>query len=148
MEQDKRLDWLHENIKLFDDKIQEYRNEKYKYNEEYIKLLYEDCKKHNGRCFKEELTYVRVTDSFHCVYYMIINPSDIIYELHGNSFNEYQYKVLRFIYPYDNSDVPFEEDTHYFNFTNKNQHNLEEIKKEEFNTNLNEVNIQWINNIK
>lgn len=127
------LNLYKDKIKEIDSKILSLKNERYILNKEYIELKHEECQKHIGRCFLE-----------HGFYSMIIDTDNISFSINGGDFNEYQYKIISFAYPYDNDLMPIFEDKVYFNFNKNLLSGREEVTKEEFMLKFNEVNKQWL----
>ena len=126
-----------------DNNIRELRNERYRINEQYTKLLQEECKKEIGRCFKK-MKHCKVVS-----YYKIID----IDKADDQHFNEYQYPALWFKYPYNQSLNPFYEDDLFAgawgkgnnSFDKMNGIEYEEISNEEFMEKFKEVNDKWVN---
>lgn len=137
---------LYEDIKELDKKITKLQNERYSINEEYVKSSFNDCQSNIKRCFKDNIS-VETEEPFVTNYYMIVKTKDIMYEMRrGNSFDENNYYVLTFKYPYDNSLAPFKNDILNVNYEFRSGRILE-IDNEEFLEKLNEVNKDWINKI-
>lgn len=125
---------LEQEMKSIDKDIQSLRNKYYILNKEHIKLKKEECEQHIGKCFVIEKWY-----------YMIVDTDDIISSLYGGpSFNPYQYKVIGFEYPYNNSLRPIISEKIFFNFEKKRLIDKKEITKEEFMLKFEEVNKQWL----
>ena len=111
----------------------------------YIEALSESCKSNIGRCFKKE-------HDGKVICYKVINIDKLTRTLTNElDFNEYQYPVLCFEYPYDNSLSPFSIKSLYIN-ENKIGNFLKNVKYEEinnfeFNDKFNAVNSSWTNKI-
>lgn len=128
------LNLIEKEMKDIDKNIQSLKKRHYLLNKDYIKLKQEECKKHIGRCFVKKGCY-----------YMIIDTDEIISSLYGGpSFNQYQYKVISFEYPYNNSLKPITSNKIYFNFEKNKLNDKNEITKEEFMLKFEEVNQQWL----
>lgn len=134
---------LYDNIKQLDKQIAQLKNERYILNEEYVKTSFNDCQGNIQRCFKNNTSDNEETTR----YYMIIKTREIKYEMRiGNSFDEHNYHVLTFQYPYDNSLSPFTNDIVNIHYEIRTGSILE-IDKTEFLEKCNEVNKDWIKKI-
>lgn len=134
----KDVEILEKDMKEINTNIQSLRNQYYVLNKSYIELKKKECEEYIGKCFNKEKKY-----------YMIIDTDDIIYSMYREpSFNQYQYKVIEFEYPYNNSFVPINKTKIFFNFKNNKINELEEISKEEFLLKLSKINHDWLMKIK
>lgn len=140
-------DNVYQNIKELDKKMTVLQNERYSLHEEYVKMLFDDCQKNIKRCFKDDV-FVGTRELFVTNYYMIIKTKNITYQMRqGHDFDEHNYYVLTFKYPYDNSLSPFKNELVNINYELRTGRILE-IDSKEFLDKFNQVNSQWTCNLK
>lgn len=137
------LDVLKKELHDLNEEIKILNNKKYKLNEEYIKEAKKRCENNIGKCYRKTIPLnSRSIDAGKTIYYIITDTKEIQYKMVGGSyFNEHQYDVLQFKYPYNNEPIPFEEDDVHIG----NLEKCEKISKEDFLKAYSEVNNCWIN---
>lgn len=139
------LEELKKDLHSLDDEIGVLNKKRYRINEEYVKQLKKECEKNIGKCYRRTVSLdSRSIDRGEAIYYIITNTQEIQYKMVGGShFNQYQYEVLKFEYPYNGENIPFKEDDEHIG----NLEKYEKISKEEFLKAYQEINDKWIDKL-
>lgn len=135
--------------------ISKAKNELYVLNEEHVKRLKAKCEERIGEAYK--LTYddnIRGIDKGKVYYLMIIDTDKIKQQLIGNSsFNEYQFKVLKFSLDDIGKEYPIQTEMRHIihEITDSRlpykQFTSEKIDKKEFLEKAKEAHAIWMKNI-